>query len=378
MKVGFYSTMVGMPWGGSEVLWASTAMRLIHQGEQVTANVKWWPQEARQLVELRSAGASIWRRGNPAPLYWLEQAPIQLPGSERRFARRWLDREQPDFVLITVGNHLDPLFAADPLLRRKIPYAVNVQSAGPHFIHECQLDQFRQAYQQAQVVYFVSRENWDRLESNLAIRLDNARVIDNPFNVSFDASPAWPEDTSVYHLACVARLHFHSKGQDLLVNVLRQSKWRERSLCINLVGHPQGNYQQMYDLIELNGLQSHLKFAGYWDSTEAIWSKHHGLILPSRYEGAALSIVEALLCNRICIATDVGRNRELIDHAETGFIAGAATEELLDEVLEVAWQQRSKWKAMGELAGVRIRERYSRDPVGTFLADLLAAIQKST
>lgn len=369
--------MVGMPWGGSEVLWSRTALRLIDQGKQVTANVKWWREESRQLTELRNSGASIWKRGNPAPLFWLDQLPFQIPGAESRFACRWLDRERPDFVLISVGNHLDPLLAADALQRRKIPYAINLQSAGPHFIPESQMDQFRQAYTGAERVYFVSRENWDRLESNLAIQLDNGRIVDNPFNVSFDASPAWPDEAKEFKLACVARLHFHSKGQDILVNVLRQPKWRERNLSITLVGDPQGNFRQMHDMIELYGLQSQLKLAGFSESTEAIWANHHGLILPSRYEGAALSIVEALLCNRICVATDVGRNRELIDHAETGFIAAAATIDLVDGALEEAWQKRTQWKSMGELAGVRIRERYSRDPVDEFLTDLLDLIRKS-
>ena len=40
-----------------------------------------------------------------------------------------------------------------------------------------------------------------------------------------------------------------------------------------------------------------------------------------------------MLCNRVSISTDIGRNRELIDEGETGFIADGAIASLLDETL---------------------------------------------
>jgi hypothetical protein len=73
-----------------------------------------------------------------------------------------------------------------------------------------------------------------------------------------------------------------------------------------------------------------------------------------------------MLCGRIPITTDIGRNRELIDDNLTGFVARGATIELLDEVLERAWAMRDQWKAMGQLAGQQIRQRYPADPIREF------------
>ncbi|MBA3516529.1 MAG: glycosyltransferase family 4 protein, partial [Rhizobiales bacterium] len=44
------------------------------------------------------------------------------------------------------------------------------------------------------------------------------------------------------------------------------------------------------------------------------------LLLPSRFEGLPLTILEAQRCGCVVIATDVGANREAIIDGETGFL----------------------------------------------------------
>ena len=56
-----------------------------------------------------------------------------------------------------------------------------------------------------------------------------------------------------------------------------------------------------------------------------IWAEHHALVLPSRFEGMPLVVVEAMLCGRPCIVTDVGGNAELIRDGINGFLAKAPT-----------------------------------------------------
>ena len=45
------------------------------------------------------------------------------------------------------------------------------------------------------------------------------------------------------------------------------------------------------------------------------------LAAPSRYgEGASLTIIQAMFASKPVVATDVGGNRELVTHNETGYI----------------------------------------------------------
>ncbi|WP_145341506.1 glycosyltransferase [Rosistilla ulvae] len=365
--------MTGMPWGGSEVLWSRVAHRMRADAHQVCVSFRRWDPEAKALESLRRAGASVSTRPVPHPPSWFNSLnPARWPKTDAQHIQRWLAKEQPDLALVTLGYHLNTVSPAAELMRRQIPYAINVQCASPDYLDSYFLDAFRAAYAGAARVYFVSQENLERVETMLAMRIETAKIIDNPFNVSWDAQPAWPTDRDGFRLACVGRLHFPSKGQDLLIDVLRQDKWRQRNLSLHLYGESQGFLRQTEDLIARHGLQDQIHYEGFSEQIENLWANHHGLVLPSRFEGAALAVVEALLCNRVCVTTAVGRNRELIRDGETGFIAPAATAELIDHALEAAWQKRDRWQEIGQLAGQHIRQRYHEDPVAVLYSDLMA------
>jgi glycosyltransferase involved in cell wall biosynthesis len=84
-------------------------------------------------------------------------------------------------------------------------------------------------------------------------------------------------------------------------------------------------------------------------------------------------MIEAMICGRMPIVTDVGRVRELVDDNRSGFIAAGPTAEMLDEALERAWNLRHEWQAMGAEARTAIKTRHSMRPAEDFansLADL--------
>ena len=86
-----------------------------------------------------------------------------------------------------------------------------------------------------------------------------------------------------------------------------------------------------------------------------------------------MALTEAMLCGRMPIVTNVGRAAELVDDNENGFIAQAATFELLDDAMERAWQRRHEWQAMGVRAAQTIRQRHSLQPAEDFATSLLNA-----
>jgi glycosyltransferase involved in cell wall biosynthesis len=115
---------------------------------------------------------------------------------------------------------------------------------------------------------------------------------------------------------------------------------------------------------------TNVEFAGHLNNIEEIWSKHHALVLPSRFEGMPLVVVEAMLCGRPCIATDVGGNRELIRDGINGFLAKAPTVELLDEAMNHAWDARHHLMDMGDAAATDVRRWVSKDPSEDFVREL--------
>jgi glycosyltransferase involved in cell wall biosynthesis len=230
---------------------------------------------------------------------------------------------------------------------------------------------WRRAYQGAVQAFFVSRRNLELFETQIGGRLPGAEVVWNPFNVSWDAAPEWAEPAPTYRLACVARFEPRAKGHDVLFEVLARDKWRQRPLEVDLFGA--GPWERcLRQLVATHGLEGTVHFAGYATDVERLWSSHHALILPSRYEGLPLSLIEAMLCGRPGIVTDVAGNTEVVADDVTGFIAAAPTPRLLDEALERAWQRRGEWRTIGAAAAASIRGRLPRDPAAVFASKLLA------
>ena len=248
--------MTGMPWGGSEELWWRTARKLQIDGSDVCVNYKWWPETAKQLVQLQDSGGHLYLRERPTT-FWetkLTQAKSLLGASRNGCPRSWLQDTAPDAVLVTLGFHPDRIDVATDCLELGIPYAINVQCASnTFFIHSDCLEEYRTWYRNAKRVYFVSEENRQKMENNLAIELDNYEIVANPFNLKTSEIPAYPAVQDRFNIACVGRLHFQSKGQDVVVAVLKQDKWKQRNIKINFYGADQGNRRQLEDLITLYG-----------------------------------------------------------------------------------------------------------------------------
>jgi glycosyltransferase involved in cell wall biosynthesis len=197
-------------------------------------------------------------------------------------------------------------------------------------------------------------------------------VVRNPFNVPYDVVPTWPtEEGSQLRMACVARLHAPSKGQDLLFEALAEPPWTDRDWRLSLYG--EGPNQALLEwFAEQLGLDKRIEFKGQVNDVAGIWAKHHLLVLPSRYEGLPLVLVEAMLCGRPAVVTDVAGNCEVVAAGVSGFVAEAPSKPALRRALEQAWEHRGELRTMGEAAAVRVRELTPRDPVGAFVDKLQA------
>ena len=362
-KIGFVSTLEGHLWGGSEELWSRTATRLVEKGLTVGANV--WRRYAPvpQIDKLAQSGCQVTIRRELRKLK-------RLIGY---FPLRWLDTFKPDLVVISMGSHLGGETWMEACQERGIPYAVIIQ-ATMEFLWEDSDATLRssKAYEGAKAVYCVSQANLDFLKIYLSSKLPNAKVVSNPFNVAFDSSPVYPSTENGFHMACVGRLHMESKGQDLIVQLLNMEKWRNRDLTVNLFGN--GPHKEAIGrLIELKSLKN-LVFCGHTPNPASIWETNHALLLPSRYEGLPLAVVEAMICGRACVVTDVAGNREVVEDGVSGFIAAAPTLRALDSTMETAWNRRFEWQEMGRIAAERIRTKVPADPIEVFADELLSII----
>jgi glycosyltransferase involved in cell wall biosynthesis len=371
LRFAFISTMSGVPWGGSEELWSQSALRLHQEGHDVSASVVWWPQLSSKVLSVAEQGIDIVTQKSPdtnLPVrVWrkIKNRFVTTPPPEIT----WLRHKRPNLVVISQGYNRGGLEWMKFCREIEVPYVAIVHCNSEIWWPEDKMsDDMALAYRAAKKVLCVSRHNLVLLENQIGESLPNAGVVWNPCNVPAGQPPAWPEENGVWKLACVARLDPAAKGQDLLLQILSQSKWSSRPVEVNIYGA--GPCEQSLKKLA-NRLQvKNVRFRGHATDVRKIWEDNHLLLLPSRYEGLPLALVEAMWCARPAIVTDVGGNAEMCVDGETGFVASAPTLGLLEQTLETAWNRRNDWQNMGKSARIRAETLIPKDPVGDFCKQL--------
>jgi glycosyltransferase involved in cell wall biosynthesis len=364
LRIAFVS-IIPEPWGGSEELWYRTAKVLRARGIDVAFGVRPWPEPVRQIRDLIDVGCEP--HWHPYP--GLLRRVLIRAGSSNEGALDWLRRSRPDLVVSSVAMHAANLDVDAYLHQHALPYLRLVQLASDSWWPtDGVLDLLTRAYTRAAACCFVSDANRRMVERQLGVELPNACVVANPYNVRRDLAVPWPSAQGPLRLACVGRLDPPSKGQDLLLEVLAQPRWRERAVTLDVFGKG-ASENVLRRLASFLGLdESRVRFRGFASDIEQVWAEHHALVMPSRMEGTPLAAVEAMLCGRVPILTAVSGNTELVEDGETGFLAEAPTVRHLADAMERAWARRSEWPAIGARAADAIRRLIPRDPA-TDLAD---------
>jgi glycosyltransferase involved in cell wall biosynthesis len=369
MRFAFISTMRGWPWGGSEELWSQAATQLNRAGHDVQASVEYWPKLSDKVTVLARHGITIKThsspQGGPARRIW-----NKLSLSNRR-SHRWLKRFNPDMAVISQGHNSGGFDWAKVCREATIPYITIVHCNSELFWYDDQeIGEAVASYTRARRVFCVSRSNLDLLRLQVGEPLLNGEVVCNPYNVSPEHPPTWPDESEKWRLACVARIDPAAKGQDLLLQILAQPEWRDRPVELNFFGTGPHELalRRMAEMLQLNNVH----FRGHVTDIRGIWEQNHMLVLPSRYEGLPLALVEAMWCGRPAVVTDIGGNAELCVDNETGFVAPAATLSSFAHGLQRAWDRRKEWPRLGQAARARVENQIPKDPVALFCERLKA------
>jgi|AntRauTorckE6833_2_1112554.scaffolds.fasta_scaffold11572_2 glycosyltransferase involved in cell wall biosynthesis len=374
-RVTIISTNEFDAFAGSEMLWAEMAARMAAQGTALEILRPAWTQMPERISRLNTLdGIRVSTLPTSISIHHRIANRLGIRRAADHFARlrrRFLEQARPNLVLISQGGLTDGCAWMEACAEQGIPFVAIV-----HLVADAlwpspnEIELASVIYPQAKAVFFISVHNRALATRQLGIDFSSAPLVRNPFNVDYHTDFSWPELTGEWKLACVGRLGAEHKGQDLLIEVLANPKWRERPLTVTLFG--QGHHRSLLERLITQFGTANVKFGGYTDGIMEVWHTHHALVMPSRYEGLPIALVEAMLCHRMAIVTDVGGNVELLEEGITGFIAAAPTISELDAAMERAWQRRLEWKEAGLRAGESVRKAIPKDPVLDFINVLSA------
>lgn len=355
-------------WGGSEELWAKSIPGLMAAGYSITVCKPEIPFGHAKFIELDKMGVTFqelypaahsWRkrltRRIQHELWKRAHRNSKLPGCVRHGSiqafENYLRQAKPALVIVSQGINFDGLAFAYPCLKLAIPYVIIAQKA-VDFYWPLPDDRrlMKQILQAAKRCFFVSQHNLRITEEQFGIRLKNGEVIFNPVKIT--GPIPYPSTQSGYRICCIARLFILDKGQDMLLRVLSQEKWKQRPVHVTFVGEGIDK-EALIEMADLLGVRN-ITFVGHTPHIDEVWRKHHALVLPSRSEGLPLTIMEAMMAGRPVITTDAGGNAELLEDNVSGYIA-QPFETSLDGAMERAWQHRIRWEDVGKNASQHVK-----------------------
>jgi glycosyltransferase involved in cell wall biosynthesis len=370
------------PWGGSEELWSQTASRLFADGITVAACIHGHQPLHDRMCELRGRGVKLWLRPE-----WYSRRERLL----RRFlsrgksdllfeAEKFLDTVKPELVVLSTGAHLPTIEWVELCQSKGVPFVtIGQANFEGWWFDDTTAARYRRALPAALRCFFVSKANLRLVEKQIGGELFNAEVVRNPFNVDFNSSPPWPHvnDDIEIRFAYVGRLDPFTKGQDILLEALATPAWMNRRWRLTLYGNGRWKNGIEY-LVQRFELERRVTLAGYVSRVEDIWAENHVLAMPSRLEGLPLAMVEAMLCGRPVVATDVAGHSEIVEDGVSGFLADAPTVKSMAEALERLWEHRNELKLMGEVAAKNIRKCVPADPAKVFSTKIQYLLETSS
>ncbi|TVP78939.1 MAG: glycosyltransferase family 1 protein [Puniceicoccaceae bacterium] len=357
--------------GGSELLWSRVAVALAAQGHLVVASVP----PGGSLPGDASKGVRVCARrqmptGVPARLL----SKLSRASLDTRMAsfQAVIRETKPDLIIINQPGFTEGFDCAELASKLSIPYVLLVHNIHrwawlpPHFAQRV-----ADAYGTSQRIDLLSDNAEQDLADVLNQTFERVTRFRNPYGVDYELSSAFPALDAEVYIAMVGRLDPQQKGHDLALRLLAHSSWRVRRVIFNVYGD--GDYLGFLQKMSVRlGVADKVVFHGHVNDVPSIWAHNHALLMPSRYEGLPIAMVEAMLSARPVIATDVGGISEWIDDGENGFLIPAPTQELVAMTLEAAWARRGDWQLLGERARVTALGLTAADPVAEYAAGLCA------
>jgi glycosyltransferase involved in cell wall biosynthesis len=345
MRIGIVSTVGGYTWAGSEELWYQASLKALRGGHSVKVLLAKEMEISDEIKTLQGAGGDVRFR-----FRWPH--PRLADVKELLFSTYENSMKDRDLILISVGSLQDFFFAPGLisfLLKGKRPFVVLCQfnSEILHFGYQ-QIQQLKAIFAFSKLQVFVSSQNLALAQRQIASQLSNPFIIYNPIKIRCERPLAMPVE-EIIQFACVARLETLWKGHDVLLQVLSGDKWKVRNWHLNIYGTgPDLGYIE--NLVKYFALEGKVTIHGHVKDVISIWKKNHIMVLASRGEGMPLAVLEAMMCGRPVVITEVGGSAEIVIDQRTGWIAESAAPQSFDRALDKAWLHRAEWQEMGEYA----------------------------
>lgn len=180
-------------------------------------------------------------------------------------------------------------------------------------------------------------------------------------------------DDDVLCVGMVGRLWRQKNPACLLRAALRVLKQTDKPVQFFFIGDGELR-AELEQVISNHGLQSKIHVLGWRENVAALLSGLDVFVLPSRWEGMPLAILEAMASSLPVIASDISGNRDLVSHGVDGILFDSDNDEQLARGILSLMNAAGTRAEMGANARNKVEEHYQiHDRVGR-MAELYVSL----
>jgi glycosyltransferase involved in cell wall biosynthesis len=210
----------------------------------------------------------------------------------------------------------------------------------------------------------------DGLVRNFGVPRERMRVVHNPIDVARieqRAQESTPAGCPSRFIVACGRLH-RQKGFDLLLRAFARLREADVALVILGDGPERGNLEMLAREL---GLGARLTMPGFVENPWSWIARASAFVLPSRWEGLASALVEAMACGTPVIAADCDFGpREVVRDSETGLLPRAEDVEGLGAAIQLVLSDRALARRLAA-AGRRRALDFDAPAIGDRYTDLV-------
>lgn len=191
---------------------------------------------------------------------------------------------------------------------------------------------------------------------------DKVRVVYNSINLTrFTPRKKAPEQ--VVRIGHVARIMPEKKGQDVLLHAISLICKNHSNIHCYFAGDADSAHKEAFSALKKQavdlGLSQHVTFLGNIEDIPALLSTLDVFVLPSRYEGFGISLIEAMAMGLPCIASRLDGPAEVLQNGKYGTLFNPGDSQDLAEKLSKVILQLPQYKAAAEKSICYVKQAYN-------------------
>jgi glycosyltransferase involved in cell wall biosynthesis len=163
----------------------------------------------------------------------------------------------------------------------------------------------------------------------------------------------------ILNITNIARVCYRIKGQDVLLKALRECKNRGLKFICNFIGgiydYDLESYEYLKKLVQELNLEEEVFFLGNRNDIPELLQKSDLFILPSRYEGMPIALLEAMAAGLPVIASNISGSSDLITSEGNGLLFESENHLDLTEKIMDLYNNQEKLRFLAGNAFVHVQ-----------------------